>query len=166
MIIFDNNALVYLYRPAEDQSELSKKMKFVFSQLKEQKKSFGVPAPVLGEFLIGTKDAKQRQEFLAFFSAKSRIYELLSFDLKSAILSAVISDKLNSSSHEDKSSVARQIIKVDRQILAIAMSNNAEKIITNDKNLINSARELDLEAIPINDIEIPPSPKPTPDLFE
>ncbi|UOP00561.1 hypothetical protein [Kingella potus] len=88
MIVLDNNALVFLYRPEGGQEDHSIRMKHLFECQKEQGGIFGIPAPVLSEFLIGEPSPAKRQEFLQLFGAKSRIFKILPFDMKSAVPSA------------------------------------------------------------------------------
>ncbi|MCG9766886.1 hypothetical protein L1D53_25910, partial [Vibrio alginolyticus] len=81
MIVLDNNALVYLYRPEENQEIEHRKMQYIFDDAKSRKETFGVPAPALAEFLIGEPNPMKRQEFLSKFDGK--IFHLLPFDNKS-----------------------------------------------------------------------------------
>ncbi|MGF6149012.1 Uncharacterised protein [Kingella potus] len=159
MIVLDNNALVFLYRPEGGQEDHSIRMKHLFECQKEQGGIFGIPAPVLSEFLIGEPSPAKRQEFLQLFGAKSRIFKILPFDMKSAAVCAIISDRLKNLPNEE-SKEPRQKIKIDRQIIAIALSNSAQSVISHDKNLLNTAARLDLKAMSVEDIELPPEMQP------
>lgn len=159
MIVLDNNALVFLHRPNNDQQDLHYKMQYLFDEQKQAKKTFGIPAPALAEFLIGEPDPVKRQAFLTLFGNKSRVYQILDFDMKSSVMSAFISDKMNSRPNES-SKEPRQKIKVDWQILAIAISNQAKTIISNDKGLLSAAKFLaeqgfKIKAMDITEIDIP-----------
>lgn len=162
MIVLDNNALVFLYRPTDNQFNQSEKMKYIFEQQKAKKGVFGIPAPVLAEFLIGEPNIARRQEFLSFFSGKNKVFQLLPFDLKSATLCAIIADRLNSLPNEGQKE-PRQKIKVDRQIIAIAMSNGVKQLISSDHGLIKSAQNLSCPVLNLDEMSIPE--KTQPDLF-
>ncbi|WP_027008591.1 nucleic acid-binding protein [Conchiformibius kuhniae] len=159
MIVLDNNALVFLYRPAGGQQDLHHKMQYLFDEQKRAKKTFGIPAPALAEFLIGEPNPAKRQEFLSLFSGKSKVYQILDFDMKSSVMCTMISDIMNNRPNEC-SKEPRQKVKVDRQILAIAISNKAKLIISNDKGLLNAARYLaeqqfKIQAVDVSEITVP-----------
>ena len=47
--------------------------------------------------------------------------------------------------------------------MAIAVSNGAETIVSHDRGLLNAAKALDLDALAIDEIAVPPEAQP--DLF-
>ena len=158
MIVLDNNALVYLYRPEENQEIEHRKMQCIFDDAKSKKETFGVPAPALAEFLIGEPNPMKRQEFLSKFDGK--IFHLLPFDNKSAVMCAVVHDKLGKIRINASDNKTRQDIKVDRQIIAIAVANRATLFISNDKQAASCATTMGLNAITIADIKLPENPQP------
>ena len=163
MIVLDNNALVFLYRPDAEQAGLREKMQYLFDSGKEKGSIFGIPAPVLSEFLIGEHNPAARRNFLQLFGSKSRVFQILPFDMKSAVACAAVADILNERLPNQAGVESRQKIKVDRQILAIAVSNGAETIVSHDRGLLNAAKALDLDALAIDEIAVPPEAQP--DLF-
>lgn len=153
MIVLDNNALVFLYRPAENQEVEHQKMQYIFDNAKKDKAIFGVPAPVVAEFLIGEPNPVKRQEFLSKFSGK--LFRVLDFDAKSAIMCAWVHDELKQKIQNIDKNTPRQGAKIDRQILAIVKANNASLFICNDRQVANWAREIGLNAQTMADIVIP-----------
>lgn len=160
MIVLDTNALVFLYRPNHDQEQLHDRMAHLFDTAKNSSQVLGIPAPVLAEFLIGEPTAEGRQNFLNLFNRKNRVFKLLPFDLKSATVCAVVSGHLSSNPNE-LGKTERQKIKIDRQILAIALSNQASQIISHDKQLLSAAAAFgNIRAIDIQDLPLPEPPQP------
>nr|UOP05317.1 hypothetical protein LVJ77_03715 [Conchiformibius kuhniae] len=79
--------------------------------------------------------------------------------MKSSVMCTMISDIMNNRPNEC-SKEPRQKVKVDRQILAIAISNKAKLIISNDKGLLNAARYLveqqfKIQAVDVSEITVP-----------
>lgn len=157
MIVLDNNALVFLYRPTEHQEIEHQKMQYIFDEAKKNKENFGVPAPVIAEFLIGESNPIKRQEFLSKFDGK--LFRVLDFDAKSAIMCALVHDELKKKLQNIDRNTPKQEVKVDRQVIAIAKANNAKLFICNDKQAVNSAKILGLNALTIADIELPENPQ-------
>lgn len=153
MIVLDNNALVFLYRPAKNQEVEHQKMQYIFDNAKKDKAIFGVPAPVVAEFLIGEPNPVKRQEFLSKFSGK--LFRVLDFDAKSAIMCAWVHDELAKKRMNVDKNKTRQEIKIDKQIIAIAKANNASLLICNDAKAASWAREIGLNAQTMADIVIP-----------
>lgn len=64
--------------------------------------------------------------------------------MKSAVIGAKIFSDLKRKEYFKGNNGARQVIKVDIQIIAITMSNRVKNLYTEDKGLINIIKELDL----------------------
>lgn len=128
MIILDTNALISFLKNSEEVKNLRELLR------KAQSLEICIPTPVLAEFLAH-EDNLERVQQLTRPNSKFR---KLPFDEKSALLAAKIY-KANKAALKQMEE-PNQKVKVDLQILAIALSNRANMIITNDsgiKKIIN-----------------------------
>ena len=105
------------------------KAKRYIELISQQGKRLMVPAPVIHEFLIGVP-AEERVEVI---SRLSNIFFIPPFDLPSAILAAELhTDRQEFNEIRKTLGKTKQEAKIDTQIIAIALMNGAEEIITND----------------------------------
>lgn len=82
-----------------------------------------IPAPAMCEFLA--HDYAERFSFFQKFKRQSRI---ISFDEKAAYLTAQLGERYN----KNKLDIGKQKVKVDLQILGIALANHSLFILTKD----------------------------------
>lgn len=116
-----------------------------------------IPTQVVAEFLIGAESAAQ--QILAEFE-KKRFVKVVSFDRISAVECAHLTKVcISKGSKRDGSSEPWQKIKVDRQIIAIAMANNVKLIISSDKSLQYEARKVRITVVEIPELELPDEKK-------
>jgi len=94
-----------------------------------------IPTPALCEFL--SHDSAQRFQFM---QAKKRIASLVNFDEKAAYLTA----KMAEDYYKNKLPIDRQKVKVDLQILGIAISNHSQFILTKDNDFKSYINHLKL----------------------
>ena len=164
MMLFDTNALVFLYRNQEDDLNPHKAVKYLFGVARQEGMAVAIPAPSLAEFLIGESDPKKRAEFSRLFSHKARTFRILPFDSKAAHTCCEISDRLNRMKMNESNKEPRQKVKVDRQILAIAACNGIGHFVSSDRQLLNDARLLGVFR-KVTDIRNFPIPHHQDDLF-
>jgi predicted nucleic acid-binding protein len=162
LIAFDNTALSLLLHPdAEIPNDPStdqpveharERMQYLVETLQESGTRILIPAPALGEFLT-VADA-------AYLTAinQSMWFEVGAFDQREAIEAAVALRKAKAAGKGKKSGLQAdwQVIKVDRQIVAIAKVREVTAIVTTDRHLIALAKESALEAIHVADLPLPP----------
>jgi rRNA-processing protein FCF1 len=129
----------------------------LFADVAEAKGRLIVPTPCLAEFLVRTDDATS--EWLAAIE-KKRSFQVVPFDRRAAFECALL-DRAALVTGDKKGGRADswQKIKVDRQILAIARSNNSTHLITDDTGLIASARKTEIVVRSVADLELPDSAK-------
>ncbi|MFN5351152.1 MAG: type II toxin-antitoxin system VapC family toxin [Alphaproteobacteria bacterium] len=125
----------------------------LISELSKNKTKIGIPTPALSEILI--KSNSDTQELLDKIT-KNKNFVLLNFDLKSAIELAELARKDPAPRTKNESNAK---LKFDRQILAIAITNKAEIIYTNDENLHKKSKQFKIESTLIQDLPIPNSEK-------
>lgn len=84
-----------------------------------------IPAPAMCEFL--SRDSAERFQFI---QDKKRIASIISFDEKSAYITADMAENY----YKDKLEIPKQKVKVDLQILGIAIANKSNFILTKDND--------------------------------
>lgn len=135
MIVLDTNALI-TFQTAEKHSEHFCNL---INFLKHYKMyDVSLPMPAIAEFMAGDENELRSASLL---SSTSR-FKTLIFDAKSAIISAKIYRNYFDLPKNQRLQEPRQKIKVDIQILAIAVANGAKILITHDKGIKNIVQEL------------------------
>lgn len=134
LIVLDTNALITLLTARKDCGEYNNLVAF----LKQNKMlTYALPLPALAEFLAGDDNEARSLELLN----PSSKFMNLEFDKKSTLISAKIYRDYRNLPKNRKAQTPHQKIKVDIQIVGIALANNAKFIITHDagiKRVINA----------------------------
>lgn len=137
MIILDTNALITLLTKDKAQAEYKNLVAF----LNHSKNfSMALPMPVISEFIAGD-DNEARSLSLLKPNAK---FKNLDFDAKAALSAAKVYREYRNLPKNRKSQDPRQKVKVDIQIIGIALANNASAIISHDQGLKTVVNELGL----------------------
>ena len=84
-----------------------------------------IPAPAMSEFL--SRDSAERFQFI---QSKKRIATVVSFDEKAAYITASMAEDY----YKNKLEIPKQKVKVDLQILGIAIANKSNFILTRDND--------------------------------
>ena len=95
-----------------------------------------IPAPAMCEFL--SRDSADRFQFL---QEKKRIATIISFDEKAAYITADMAERY----FKNKLEIPRQKVKVDLQILGIAIANKSNFILTKDNDFKSYIKHLTLK---------------------
>lgn len=137
MIILDTNALITLLTKDKDEAEYKNLVAFL-----NQGKNFSMalPMPAISEFIAGD-DNEARS--LSLLKPNSK-FKNLDFDAKAALSAAKVYREYRSLPKNRKSQDPRQKVKVDIQIIGIALANNATAIISHDQGLKTVVHELGL----------------------
>lgn len=137
LIILDTNALITLLMKDKDQAEYKNLVTF----LNHGKNfSLALPMPVISEFIAGD-DNEARS--LSLLKPNSK-FKNLDFDAKAALSAAKVYREYRNLPKNRKSQDPRQKVKVDIQIIGIALANNATAIISHDQGLKTVVSELGL----------------------
>ncbi len=135
MIILDTNALITFLQSDKESAEYKNLLAYI-KQINHL--TIGLPMPALSEF-IAQDDNEARS--LTLLKTSSR-FKNLTFDEKSAVVAAKIyRDYREILPQHNQNQSPKQKVKVDIQILGIAVANNAKSIATCDngiKNIINN----------------------------
>lgn len=129
LIILDTNALITFLDGEKSSSEYYNLVSALEALLQE---TLALPMPVISEFIAGD-DNEARS--LSLIKPNSK-FKALDFDAKAALVAAKIyKDYRGSLPKSNQSQRPNQKIKVDIQILGIAIANNASMIVTHDKGI-------------------------------
>jgi predicted nucleic acid-binding protein len=163
MVVFDSSILVLVLNPSA-KAPPARRTKQVISHpaeridglvqaLSKDHDTIAIPAPALAEVLAGAADALTAyQEILN----RSRFIEILPFDQKAAVESAVLFGIGNKRGlKKNKAKGAWQKVKVDQQIVAIAIAHRADVVYTCDDGLEDLCKQLGMKVMRLEDIPIP-----------
>lgn len=159
MVIFDANILIS-YVTEDECSEIFRKLDMLIQDLVDKRKIIGIPAPAWAEFLAGAKLAMP--EIINKFGGK-RAIQILPFGDAEAIEAAEIERRFKRRVKGENQG-SRTIVKYDRQILAIARTQNAEILYTDDDKMAKEANRLSIKVCKTDDLPLPPEP-PQQELF-
>lgn len=123
MVIVDSN---FLIRLVDD----NQTYRIFLQSLERSEISLGLPTPVVAEFLV-KDDNYERATFLSKVNSFTQTFD---FDMKSALLSAKIFRDLLDIGYIKENNSERQVIKVDIQIISIAVANRVSKLYTAERH--------------------------------
>jgi hypothetical protein len=111
-----------------------------------------IPTPAAAELL--TAIGPNAQQFFDII-ARSRLFEIVSFDLRCAIELACLNREIFAVTDPKSSAEAYQKVKIDRQIIAIFRVAGVENIYTDDVGMARRARLCNLVPISTAELELP-----------
>ncbi|NUF17117.1 type II toxin-antitoxin system VapC family toxin [Acinetobacter lactucae] len=137
MIILDTNALITLLTADKVSAEYLN----LVAYLKQcERLTQALPMPAIAEFIAGDENESRSSMLL---SPNSK-FKNLDFDAKAALIAARIYKDYKKLPKNQKSQNPHQKVKVDIQILGIALANNAKIIVTCDRGIKTIIDALDL----------------------
>lgn len=138
VILIDNNVLVQLLT---DRAASDKLVRYL-----QQNKSLVIPTPVVAEFLA--YDYPKRVPF--FMQMKNTCAQIAPFNEKAAVICGELASKLDAI----KANKPKQKVKIDLQIVSIAVSMNIKSILTQDDDIrkIVELLQLRLDVISVADL--------------
>ncbi|MDH2601903.1 type II toxin-antitoxin system VapC family toxin [Acinetobacter baumannii] len=137
MIILDTNALITLLTADKVSAEYLN----LVAYLKQcERLTQALPMPAIAEFIAGDENESRSSMLL---SPNSK-FKNLDFDAKAALIAARIYKDYKKLPKNQKSQNPHQKVKVDIQILGIALANNAKMIVTCDRGIKTIIDALDL----------------------
>lgn len=137
LIILDTNALITLLIKDKEEAEYKNIITFLYLN---KNSSIALPMPAISEFIAGD-DNEARS--LSLLKPNSK-FKNLDFDAKAALSAAKVYRDYRNLPKNRKSQDPRQKIKVDIQIIGIALANNATAIISHDQGIKTVVNELGL----------------------
>lgn len=137
LIILDTNALITLLTADKASAEYLN----LVAYLKQCKRlTQALPMPAIAEFIAGDENESRSSMLL---SPNSK-FKNLDFDAKAALIAARIYKDYKKLPKNQRSQNPHQKVKVDIQILGIALANNAKRIVTCDRGIKTIIDALDL----------------------
>ncbi|MDD1509300.1 type II toxin-antitoxin system VapC family toxin [Pseudomonas sp. CNPSo 3701] len=164
-IVLDTNVLVQALRNAKDGIVLvdpatgknvdraETRAEALVEQIDVRGGTVLIPTPVLAEYLVGV-ERSHHQQHLDIVNGVS-CFEIVAFDQIAAVECARMVDD-NELKVLDPDAIKAKL-RFDRQIIAIALANNADEIWTHDKGLYKKAQRCGLVVKCLADIE--PNPQ-------
>lgn len=129
IVAIDNNILIHLVSDRAVHNNLE-------TFLHQNNATLLIPTPVIAEFTAHDFN-KRRMQLLSY--EHNKVLTGI-FDKKAALICGELSSKL----HKDILNNDKQRVKVDLQIIAIALSNGAEILLSEDKGVLRSVKDLEL----------------------
>jgi predicted nucleic acid-binding protein len=162
VVVFDTSFLIPLLDPrVKGFGEVDAKLLHLVETLDKQKDVVIVPTPALSELLIGAGDAAP--QYLEILNRTPR-FRIASFGPRAAVEAAARHREALRAGDKKEGSESWAKVKFDRQIIAIAKVEGAERIYSQDADIHRFGKAEGLEVYRLADLDDPP-PK-TPDLFD
>ena len=113
-----------------------------------------IPTPALSEVLVHANEAGP--EYLEILNT-TRCFRIEPFDQRAAVeLAAMTRQALREGDLRAGTQATRAKLKFDRQIVAIARTQNQTTIYSDDQDIATFAKPLGLEVIPVHALPVPP----------
>lgn len=162
---FDNTTLSVLLNPAcripidpvtsKPVTQAKQRVELLVQTLAKMRQRIILPTPVIGELL--TAIGPSAQQYIDIV-ARSRVFEIAAFDEKAAIELAFLNREVFAE-QDNARSEPYQKVKIDRQIIAVLKSRNAEVIYTDDNGQYNRALLCGIKPARLHELALPPEDK-------
>lgn len=150
IVAIDANVLICNCEASGDRKE---KVAHLLARLDKAKGKVIVPTPAIGEFLVQADQAGIA--ILQALQGRSSVV-VASFDLAAAYEASLMdAAALGRGNKRDGSEQAWQKVKIDRQNVAIAKSQGAKLIVSEDKGVRDAAARVGIRAVAIDDLPLP-----------
>jgi predicted nucleic acid-binding protein len=165
MVVIDATMLMLLFRPDVPARATDSKGKaieyipdrvaYLVKTIEASKSRIVIPTPVLSELLVRTS-AEETQRILDEIN-RAAVFRIEPFETRAAIELAVMTrSALNAGDKKGGSGEPWAKVKFDRQIVAIARVIQASTIYTDDANLAATAKAVEISAIGLAELPLPP----------
>jgi predicted nucleic acid-binding protein len=159
LVVFDASFLIPLLDPhVKGLGEVDARISHLVGSLDRQKTKIIVPTPALSEVLIGAGDAAP--QYLEILSRTSR-FRLAAFGERAAVEAAARHREALRAGDKKEGAADWSKVKFDRQIVAIAKVEGAERIYSNDVDIKRFGASAGIEVVMLHQLELPPSEEPT-----
>ncbi|MGH6677502.1 MAG: PIN domain-containing protein [Bradyrhizobium sp.] len=161
-VVFDSSFLIPLLDPqVKGIGQVDAKLQHLIAILDKQKDIVIVPTPALSETLIGAGDAAP--QYLEILNKTSR-FRVAAFGARAAVEAAARHREAVQGGDKKEGSESWAKVKFDRQIIAIAKVEGAERIYSEDADIHRHGKAEGLKVIRLRDLD--DSPAKTSDLFD
>lgn len=131
MICFDTGPLIWGIqgRASDGQEEMVQRTQRYIKYLSEKNAEIALPAPVVAEYLLGFEVVERTKQIQLI----NKVFRVPSFDMQAAVIAAELEgNKRVIGEIRESTGLGKNELRIDAQVVAIAIANQAEKIITND----------------------------------
>jgi hypothetical protein len=164
MVLLDATAFSLLVNPgakAPDDpatglavSNAGKRFQFLKVQIEKSGNTLLIPTPALAEVLVSIGDAAPAVIELLNRSARFKIAD---FDQRAAVeLAAMTREAIRIGDKKAGSLAPWQKVKIDRQIIAIARTNQVERIYSDDRGVKHFAELIGMQVVQTWEMPLPP----------
>ncbi len=154
LVVFDAAFLVTLLDPqVKGTGDADTRIEWLLKSLDKEKAKIVVPTPALSEVLIGAGDAAP--DYLDIINKSSR-FKVVPFGERAAVeVAAALREAIGAG---DKKEGGRSWakLKFDRQIVAIATVEGAERIYSDDPDIARISKRDRIEVLSLKDLSPPP----------
>jgi predicted nucleic acid-binding protein len=162
VVVFDASFLIMLLNPkVKGAGETDARLTYLIETLEKRKDDIVVPTPALSEVLIGAGDAAPA--YLDILSKSAR-FKIAPFGSRAAVEAAARHREAITAGDKKEGSASWAKVKFDRQIIAIAKVEGAERIYSEDGDVVRLGKAEGFQVYRLVDLAEPP-PKPA-DLFD
>lgn len=164
MVVFDATILLPLLWPDcppprhpetnEPIPDFKVRIEYLVSRLSRTRTKIIVPTPALSEVLVRAGQAGE--EYLRILNSTGP-FRPASFDQRAAMeLAIIMGESLSDGEKRARGDQTWAKFKFDRQIIAIARTENASTIYSDDKPLCKLGQRLGISVVPISELPMPP----------
>ena len=164
MAVFDATTLLLFLEPDasaagdpatnEPVTNAKARIDHLIETLDKRRETIVIPTPALSEVLVHANEAGPR--YLEILNT-TRCFRIEPFDQRAAVeLATMTREALREGNLRAGTQATRSKLKFDRQIIAIARTQNETTIYSDDGDIATLAEPLGLEVIPLHTLPVPP----------
>jgi hypothetical protein len=154
-VVFDTSFLIALLDPTvKGEGNLDVRVDFLVRSLDKARTKIIVPTPALSEVLIRAGDAVPKYLEIIYRSGR---FKIAPFGTRAAVEAAAAHrDAMRAGDKKEGSGSSWDKVKFDRQIVAIAKVEGAERVYSNDQDIERFSARDNLEVIKLDQLPFPP----------
>lgn len=164
LVVFDASFLVPLLDPqVKGTGDFDAGLEHLLKTLEKEKAKIIVPTPALSEVLVGAGDAAP--QYLDIINRSAR-FKVVPFGERAAVEAAAAHREAKEAGDKKEGSSSWAKVKFDRQIVAIAKVEGAERIYSNDDDIVRFAKRDGIEVVTLEKLPPPPPDSGQGNLFD